>query len=103
MSAKSPTTAIRVLGTIDQRHKLRADVPPCLSPGIVQLFVLQADLPQADFSEGGQAFEVERTDRGEYRLVPQDTNANAGTIEWLLACPEKDYFVPVASESTDAI
>jgi hypothetical protein len=26
-----------------------------------------------------------------------------GAIDWLLACPQKDFFVPVDSESTDAL
>jgi hypothetical protein len=24
-------------------------------------------------------------------------------IDWLLACPQKDYFVPIESESTDTL
>jgi hypothetical protein len=29
--------------------------------------------------------------------------ANQGLVEWLLSCPEKGYFEPVESESTDSL
>ena len=53
--------------------------------------------------EAGQEFEVERLERGDYRLRRREPPANEGLVDWLLACPEKDYFVPVASEGTDSI
>jgi hypothetical protein len=28
---------------------------------------------------------------------------NEGVVDWLLACPEKGFFVPIESESTDAL
>jgi hypothetical protein len=28
---------------------------------------------------------------------------NEGAIDWLLTCPKKDFFVPIDSESTDAL
>ena len=28
---------------------------------------------------------------------------NHGLVDWLLACPEKGYFVPIESESTDTL
>lgn len=28
---------------------------------------------------------------------------NEGLIDWLLACPEKGFFVPIDSESTDSL
>jgi hypothetical protein len=28
---------------------------------------------------------------------------NEGLVDWLLACPEKGYFVPIESESTDTL
>ena len=45
----------------------------------------------------------ERVDRGEYRLVRRPARPNEGLVDWLLACPEKDFFVPIASESTDTL
>jgi AbrB family looped-hinge helix DNA binding protein len=65
--------------------------------------VLPAELRQRDQIESGQEFEVERVDRGEYRLVRRAPPANEGVVDWLLACPEKDFFVPIESESTDAL
>jgi AbrB family looped-hinge helix DNA binding protein len=65
--------------------------------------VLPAELRQRDQIEAGQEFEVERIDRGEYRLVRTTAPPNQGVVEWLLNCPEKDFFVPIASESTDSL
>jgi len=65
--------------------------------------VLPAALRQQDQIEPGEEFEVERLDRGvEYRLVPLTRLPNEGVIDWLLACPEKGFFVPIESEPTDA-
>ena len=65
--------------------------------------MLPAELRQQDQIEPGQEFEVERLDRGDYRLVRRSAPANEGLIDWLLACPEKDFFVPIESESTDSL
>ena len=63
--------------------------------------VLPAELRQQDRIEPGQEFEVERLDRGEYKLVRRAALPNEGVVEWLLACPEKEFFVPIESESSD--
>lgn len=65
--------------------------------------VLPADLRRQDGIEPGEEFEVERIDRGEYRLVRVAPPKNQGLLEWLLACPEKGFFVPIESESTDTL
>ena len=65
--------------------------------------VLPAELRHQDRIEPGQEFDVERLDRGDYRLVRRRTRPNEGAMEWLLACPGKGFFVPVDSESTDAL
>ena len=65
--------------------------------------VLPAELREQDQIEAGQEFEVERVDRGEYRLVRRPRHPNEGVVDWLLACPEKDFFVPIESESTDTL
>jgi AbrB family looped-hinge helix DNA binding protein len=65
--------------------------------------VLPAELRDRDEIVAGQEFDVERLDRGEYRLVRRTIAANEGVVEWLLGCPEKDFFVPVDSESTDSL
>jgi hypothetical protein len=33
----------------------------------------------------------------------QSPPLNEGVVDWLLACPEKGFFVPIESESTDAV
>jgi len=65
--------------------------------------VFPAEIRQRDGIKPGQQFEIERVDRGEYRLVRRAPLPNEGLVEWLLACPEKGFFVPVESESTDSL
>ena len=65
--------------------------------------VLPAELRTRDRIGPGQEFEVERLARGKYRLVRRSTPANEGMVEWLLDCPEKGFFVPVESETTDTL
>jgi AbrB family looped-hinge helix DNA binding protein len=64
--------------------------------------VLPAELRQRDGIEPGQEFEVERLGADEYRLR-RVAPSNEGLVDWLLACPEKGYFVAVDSESTDTL
>jgi AbrB family looped-hinge helix DNA binding protein len=65
--------------------------------------VLPAQIRAQDRIEAGQEFEVERLDRGDYRLRRCAPPPNQGLVDWLLACPAKGYFVPILSESTDAL
>jgi AbrB family looped-hinge helix DNA binding protein len=65
--------------------------------------VLPAAIRQQDNLEPGDEFAVERLDEGEYKLVRKRPSPNEGLIDWLLACPEKDFFVPIPSESTDEL
>jgi AbrB family looped-hinge helix DNA binding protein len=65
--------------------------------------VLPAELRHQDGIETGEEFEIERIDRGEYRIVRRTKPPNEGVVDWLLACPEKGYFVPIESESTDSL
>jgi len=65
--------------------------------------VLPAEIRRRDRIEAGQEFEVERLDRGDYRLVRRATRPNEGLVDWLLACPAKGFFVPIESESTDSL
>ena len=65
--------------------------------------VLPAEIRHMDRIEPGQEFDVERLDRGDYRLVRRRPRPNDGAVDWLLACPRKGYFVPVESESTDTL
>lgn len=63
--------------------------------------VLPAEFRSRDGVEVGQEFEVERIDEGTYRLTRVSAPANLGLVDWLAAAPEKDWFTPVGSESTD--
>ena len=65
--------------------------------------VLPSELRRQDGIKAGQEFEIERIDRGEYRLVVIATPQNEGVLDWLLSCPEKGFFVPIESESTDSL
>ena len=62
--------------------------------------VLPAEIRRQDAIEAGQEFDIERLERGEYKLVRRAPPSNQGLIDWLLACPMKGYFVPVESEPT---
>ena len=64
---------------------------------------MPAELRHQDDIAAGQEFDIERVAAGEYRLVRRAPPANRGLVDWLLACPEKGFFVPVDSESTDAL
>ena len=65
--------------------------------------VIPAEIRQEDEIEPGQQFIVERIDRGEYRLLRTEDPPNQGLVDWLIACPVKDYFVQIDSESTDEL
>jgi AbrB family looped-hinge helix DNA binding protein len=65
--------------------------------------VLPAEIRSQDNLFAGQAFEIERIDCGEYRLVRRFNRPNEGLVDWLVACPEKGFFVPVESEGTDTL
>ena len=65
--------------------------------------VLPAELRKRDRIEPGQEFDVERLDRGDYRLVRRASKRAPGLVDVLLACPEKGFFEPIKSESTDTL
>jgi AbrB family looped-hinge helix DNA binding protein len=65
--------------------------------------VLPAEIRVRDRIEPGQQFDIERIDRGEYRLVRREAPPNEGLVDWLLSCPEKGFFTPIESESTDTL
>jgi AbrB family looped-hinge helix DNA binding protein len=65
--------------------------------------VLPAAIRERDHIEPGQEFDIERLDAGDYRLRRRMPPANVGLVDWLLACPEKGFFEPIASESTDTL
>ena len=65
--------------------------------------VLPAELRKRDGIRSGQPFEIERLDAGQYLLTRQPAPDNAGLVDWLLNCPEKGWFQPIPSESTDML
>lgn len=65
--------------------------------------VLPAQFRRLDDIKPVQEFVVECLDRGDYRLIRSTAPPNEGAIDWLVACPSKDFFVPIDSESTDSI
>ena len=64
---------------------------------------IPAEFRKQDKIEAGQAFDVERLDRGEYRLVIAEPPKNQGLVDMLLACPSKGWFVPIEPEATDSL
>jgi AbrB family looped-hinge helix DNA binding protein len=61
--------------------------------------ILPAELRHQDRIEPGEEFSVERLARGDYRLVRRTPQPNQGVVDWLLACPDKGFFLPIESES----
>lgn len=45
--------------------------------------------------------DVREQDRTEPEQESRRPPQNAAVVDWLLACPEKGFFVPIVSESTD--
>lgn len=65
--------------------------------------VIPASIRRQDGIEPGEEFEIERIQPGEYRLVRVSPLRSQGVLDWLLACPEKGYFVPIEAEPTDTL
>ena len=65
--------------------------------------VLPSDLRKQDDLRAGQRFDIERVDEGQYLLKRQPVPENRGVVNWLLNCPEKDWFELLPSESTDTL
>ena len=62
--------------------------------------ILPAEIRQRDGIEPGQEFEIERVDRGEYRLKRIALRRNEGLVKLLLACPLKGWFEPMDRRQT---
>jgi len=66
--------------------------------------ILPAEIRQRDGIESGQEFEIERIERGEYRLKRKERRRNEGLVKLLLACPVKGWFESMnRKETTGAI
>jgi len=64
--------------------------------------VLPAEIREQDCIRPGQQFEVERLEPGRY-LLKKTPQSHMDIVDWLLACPVKDWFTPMPSEMTDKI
>jgi AbrB family looped-hinge helix DNA binding protein len=64
--------------------------------------VVPSEIREQDGIEPGQEFEIERIERGVYKLVRRPGRSR-GVVDWLAACPAKGFFVAIESESTDTI
>ena len=85
--------------TLKNKRAIVTDGSKGLGLAIVEALLAR----EAEVVAIGQEFEVERLDRGDYRLVRRIAPRNEGALDWLLACPHKDFFVPIDSESTDTL
>jgi AbrB family looped-hinge helix DNA binding protein len=65
--------------------------------------VLPVELRKRDRVAPGQRFEIERLEPGRYLLARIAGTDNEGVVDWLLSCPTKGWFTPIASESTDTL
>jgi AbrB family looped-hinge helix DNA binding protein len=65
--------------------------------------VLPAELRDQDRIVPGQQFSIERIEPGEYLLKKLSPQGKPGLAQWLLNCPEKNWFQPLDSESTDTL
>ena len=66
--------------------------------------VIPAEFRKHDNIQPGQAFEIERVNKGEYRLVLAELPPkNQGLVDTLLACPVKGWFVSIESESAGSV
>ena len=68
------------------------------------LIEIPEEFRKADALKPGQRCDIERVGQGEYRVRVADGEESAtrrSWVEWLLACPEKGWFVePDRSEMT---
>jgi AbrB family looped-hinge helix DNA binding protein len=67
--------------------------------------VIPAELREQDHIVPGQQFEFVRVEDGDYRLKRVKSQATLSIADWILDCPEKDWFTPVelGSETTDRL
>ena len=64
--------------------------------------VLPAEIRQQDGIEPGEEFSRAHRPRRVSARAPVSAQ-KSGLVDWLLACPEKGFFVPIESESTDTL
>lgn len=64
---------------------------------------MPAELRERDRIRAGQQFAIERLEDGAYLLRRLAVPEKAGLTDWLLTCPEKGWYRPLPSESTDVL
>jgi hypothetical protein len=65
--------------------------------------VLPADFAKGMASSRGRRSRSSGLTVANNRLTERKARPNEGVVDWLLACPEKGFFVPLESESTDTL
>jgi AbrB family looped-hinge helix DNA binding protein len=65
--------------------------------------VLPIELREQDRIQPGQQFSIERVEAGQYLLKKSPAHGAGSLADWLLGCPEKGWFHPLESESTDTL
>jgi predicted RNase H-like HicB family nuclease len=90
-SADVPGLATEAETIEDLTNRLRTMIPELLEAN----GLLAGDVPSDSI-----AFEP-TSHRQELVTLHRTPLPNEGLVDWLLACPEKDFFVPIESESTD--
>lgn len=58
---------------------------------------------EQDNLQPGKECPVDHLDHSRHRLAGNRALPNEGLVDWLLSCPEKGFFVPIESESTDSL
>jgi hypothetical protein len=56
-----------------------------------------------DHLKSEEELPIERVEENQCQLVQRRGLPNEGLVDWLLACPEKGFFIPIESESTDTV
>jgi len=62
--------------------------------------VLPAEFRRLDGVKAGHTFEVERLERGDYRLKRVGRQPNEGLVDWLLSCPVRGFLAATPTDET---
>ena len=65
--------------------------------------LVPAKIRRQDDVRTDQTFEFERVDTGELGLLRLAPPPDTGVVDWLLACPDKGYFVAIESGWTNTL
>lgn len=84
------------------------DIPGCMSDGeTIEEAIANGREALRDclevFRESGRKPVKPNIEAAQWRQRLPRTPPNEGAIDWLTACPHKGFFLPIDSESTDAL